>query len=237
VSIRRLRRYDAFARFEIAAATWLLGSVLALLGRTVRWTRHGTQDLERCWQGGVPVLMVFWHGRAIMLPFIYEGPGASIMNSTHRDGEIVTRVLTRFGIESTRGSSTRGAVAGMLGLVRAHRRGRDLALIPDGPKGPAGVAKGGAAELALATGAPLFPMAVSCSRGWRLPTWDRLLLPRPFASMVLVVGEPLVAPAGDGQGAARTARREALRAELELRLRQVTREADRLAGRETCEEM
>jgi lysophospholipid acyltransferase (LPLAT)-like uncharacterized protein len=225
---RGLRRYPWIARLEISAAAFAIWAVLAALGATVRWTRRGSEELEACWSRGEPVLMAFWHGRAIMLPFVYRGRGACIMNSSHRDGEIVSRVLARFGIASTRGSSTRGAVAGVLGLVRANRRGLDIALIPDGPRGPAGEAKAGAAELALATGATLFPMTVSCSKGWRLPTWDRMLVPRPFARMVLVVGEPL----RGGEAGPRSEARQKLRAELESRLRGITAEADRLAGRE-----
>jgi len=230
---RGLRRYAPLARLEVAAAALAIRTVLVLLGSTVRWTRKSSGELERAWESGRPVLMAFWHGRSIMLPFVYRGRGACIMNSTHRDGEIVSRVLEHFGITATRGSSTRGAVPGFLGLVRASRRGLDIALIPDGPRGPAGVAKGGAAELALATGAPLFPMAVSCSRAWRLKTWDRLMLPYPFSRVVLVVGEPLQADVASG---ARGGERETIRAELELRLRKATAEADRLAGRATIEE-
>ncbi|MFN2375359.1 MAG: lysophospholipid acyltransferase family protein [Candidatus Binatia bacterium] len=231
---RGLRRFPFFARLEIAAAAVAIRGVLVLLGSTVRWKKQGAEPLERCWREGEPVLMAFWHGRSILLPFVYRGRGACIMNSTHRDGEIVSRVLARFGIDSTRGSSTRGAVAGVLGLVRASRRGKDIALIPDGPRGPAGVAKAGAAELALLTGAPLFPVAVSCSRAWRLPTWDRMMLPYPFARVVMVVGEPL-RPTPEGAGG-RAAQRESLRAELETRLRRATADADRLAGRAVVEE-
>jgi lysophospholipid acyltransferase (LPLAT)-like uncharacterized protein len=251
---RGLRKYEPIARLEIAAAAFAIRTVLRVLGATVSWTREGSAELERAWASGRPVLMAFWHGRSIMLPFVYRGRGACIMNSQHRDGEIVSRVLAGFGIQSTRGSSTRGAVPGFLGLVRASRRGMDIALIPDGPRGPAGVAKGGAAELAVATGAPLFPMAVSCSNAWRLGTWDRLLLPRPFSRMVLVVGEPILASsavsAGGAAGAAathavpnagvprpsRADERESLRAELERRLRRATAQADRLAGRDPVEE-
>ncbi len=231
---RGLRRFAPVARLEIAAAALAVRTVLVLLGATVRWSRHGSEELERAWQTGEPVLMAFWHGRSILLPFVYRGRGACIMNSTHRDGEIVSRVLARFGISATRGSSTRGGVPGFRGLLRANRRGLDLALIPDGPRGPAGVAKAGAAELAIATGAPLFPMAVSCSRGWRLGTWDRMMIPRPFSRVVLVVGEPLRATTG--AASSRAGEREALRAELERRLRRLTAEADRLAGREPVEE-
>lgn len=231
---RGLRRFEMFARFEIAAAAFAIWAVLALLGATVRWTRAGSGELELAWKAGDGVLMAFWHGRSIMLPFVYGGRGACIMNSTHRDGEIVSRVLARFGIEATRGSSTRGAVPGFLNLVRASRRGLDIALIPDGPRGPAGVAKGGAAELALATGAPLFPIAISCSRAWRLPTWDRMMVPRPFSRVVLVVGQPLRAKSSTA--GSRSVDRETLRVELEQRLREATAEADRLAGRDVIEE-
>lgn len=220
---------------EIAVSATAISVVLRSLGATVRWSRHGSTELERCWREGEGVLMAFWHGRSIMLPFAYGGRGASIMNSTHRDGEIVSRVLAGFGIESTRGSSTRGAVPGLLGLMRAARSGRDIALIPDGPRGPAGVAKGGAAELVLATGAPLFPVAVSCSGGWRLRTWDRLMIPYPFARMFFVVGEPIRGDLADG-AATRSEQRKALRAELEKRLRATTLTADRLAGRKDPQE-
>lgn len=238
---RGLRRFAPVARLEIAAAAFAIRTVLVALGATVRWSRHGSEELERAWKAGEPVLMAFWHGRSIMLPFAYRGHGACIMNSTHRDGEIVSRVLERFGITATRGSSTRGGVPGFRGLLRASRRGLDVALIPDGPRGPAGVAKAGAAELVIATGAPLFPMAVSCSRGWRLGTWDRMMIPRPFSRVVLVVGEPLrarsaAAGVAGAAAASRAEEREALRTELERSLRALTAEADRLAGRRPAEE-
>ena len=128
MTLRRLRRIGFLARLEVAVAAFAIWAVLALLAATVRWTRHGSEELERSWKAGEGVLMAVWHGRSIMLPFVYRGRRACIMNSAHRDGEIVSRVLARLGIEATRGSSTRGAVVGLLGLVRASRRGLDVAL-------------------------------------------------------------------------------------------------------------
>ncbi len=237
---RGLRRFQVLARLEISVASLAVWAILRLLRATVTIERHGSAELERCWHSDQRVLMAFWHGRSIMMPFFYQGPGVSIMNSTHRDGEIVTRALARLGIHSTRGSSSRSAVAGALGLLRAFARGRDLALIPDGPRGPAGKAKAGVAELALQTRAPLFPVAVSCSKALRLRTWDRMMLPLPGARVVVVVGDPLWPLPQRTQArrsaAERATLREGLRAELELRLRRATAEADRLAGRETVEE-
>jgi len=224
----RLRSNRTFAEKEIAVLAWLAWATLRLIRSTVRFETVGADALERNWSEARPMVFAFWHGRSIMLPFLVRGRhDAYIMNSTHRDGEIITRALERFGIRSTRGSSSRGAVAGTLALLRALRRGNSVALIPDGPRGPAGVAKAGAVELAATGGAPLYPLAFSASRCVRLRGWDRMMLPLPGTRVVCVVGPQLVADT-DGGG---RADRETLRAELERRLNEVSRRADRLVGR------
>ena len=226
--LSRLRRNRRFAEVEIAVLAWLAWATLRLIRLTVRFETVGADALEGNWREGRPMVFAFWHGRSIMLPFLVRGrPDAYIMNSTHRDGEIITRALERFGIHSTRGSSSRGAVGGTLALLRALRRGNSVALIPDGPRGPAGIAKAGAVELAGSSGASLYPLAFSASRAVRLRGWDRMMLPLPGARVVCVVGKPLVAEAGrHGRD-----ERERLRAELERRLAELSRHADRLAGR------
>lgn len=227
-SARGLRRYPRIAELEIRIFGLLAWIVLRLLRLTVRVERRGLAELEHRWADRQPVVFAFWHGRAIMMPFFYQGPGAAIMNSTHRDGRIITRALERFGFEATGGSSSRGAVAGTLGLFRAFRRGLDVALVADGPRGPAGVAKPGAAELAVRLRAPLFPVGASASKAVRLRGWDKMMIPLPGAHVAFVVGAPLWPdPHGDAR-----AQREALRAELERRLRGACREADALVGQE-----
>lgn len=228
-ALAKLREYPRFARGEIAVLAWLAWAILCLLRLTTRFETVGAEALERHWAEGRPVVFAFWHGRAIMLPFLVRGRrDAYIMNSTHRDGAIITRALERFGIRSTRGSSTRGAVGGTLALLRALKRGNSVALIPDGPRGPAGVAKAGAIELARTGGAPLFPLSFSASRVVRLTGWDRMMFPMPGALVVCVVGEPLAAAPPEAAG---REERESSRALLESRLNEITRRADRLAGR------
>jgi lysophospholipid acyltransferase (LPLAT)-like uncharacterized protein len=226
-TLRRLRRAERWSALEVRVLGVLTWMVLLVLRRTTRLRLVGMEPLEQRWARGEPSVLAFWHGRSIMLPFLYSGPGASIMNSTHRDGEIITRALARFGIRSTRGSSSRSAVAGTLGLMRELRSGRDVALIPDGPRGPAGAAKAGAVSLAAAARVPLFPLAFSARPSIRLGGWDRMMIPLPGAAVVCVVGAPLVR---DGARSGRALRDDA-RLEVEKRLREVTRHADRLAGR------
>ena len=225
--IRDVRRRPGYARFEAALFGWLIWAALRSLRWLTRFEMRGFERVEENWRDGRPMVFAFWHGRAIMLPFLYRGRSVYIMNSLHRDGEMITRALARLGIGVTRGSSTRGAIGGMRGLLRALRDGSDVALIPDGPKGPAGEAKSGAVELAAVGRAPLFPVAFSASRSVRMKGWDRMMFPLPGARVICLAGEPLEAASGRQS----REQREQMRCELEARLCEVTRAADRMVGR------
>jgi lysophospholipid acyltransferase (LPLAT)-like uncharacterized protein len=189
----------------------------------VRIQYVNADDLFARWARGEQVILAFWHNRVVMMPIPYQGRGRKvcIMNSQHRDGEIATRALERWGIRSVRGSATRGGAGGFLQLVNAFRGGHDLAVVPDGPRGPRYVVKRGVIHLAKATGAPIIPLAYGASRKRRLSNWDRLIIPLPFSRIVYVVGAPLQVPRHISDDDA-----EALRVELESRLHAVTAAAD-----------
>jgi lysophospholipid acyltransferase (LPLAT)-like uncharacterized protein len=148
------------------------------------------------------------------------------MNSRHRDGALITRAIEGLGIEVVRGSSTRGWVGGLRGLLAAHRSGRDLVVVPDGPRGPRCRAKTGVLQLARATGAPIFPVSNSARPAIvARRSWDWLSVPLPGARVVYVVEEPVwVPPDADGPEL------EDLRALLEIRLNRATRRADETLG-------
>ena len=110
----------------------------------------------------------------------------------------------------------------------AYRRGNNLAVIPDGPRGPRYVAKPGVIRLAKAVGAPIYPIAYAANRVWQLRSWDRLIIPLPFAHVVCVVGAPLPVPAG-----ASADELAALRAELERRLVEITASVEGRVGMAT----
>jgi lysophospholipid acyltransferase (LPLAT)-like uncharacterized protein len=148
------------------------------------------------------------------------------MNSQHRDGDIATRALERWGIRSVRGSATRGGAAGFLQLVNAFRNGYDLAVVPDGPRGPRYVVKRGIIHLGKATGAPIIPVTYAATRRRQLRNWDRFIIPLPFSRIVYIVGEPLQVPHDLSDE-----RAEALRLELESRLNAITTAADARVAR------
>jgi lysophospholipid acyltransferase (LPLAT)-like uncharacterized protein len=137
---------------------------------------------------------VFWHGQLLPLVHYHRHEGIMVLVSEHDDGEYVTRVIHRHGFGTVRGSSTRGGSKGLKGLVRAAKQGRDLAVTPDGPKGPPGVFKPGALAAAQMCGLPVVPIALTASAGYRFRSWDGFLLPRSFSRIRIEYLEPRMIP-------------------------------------------
>jgi lysophospholipid acyltransferase (LPLAT)-like uncharacterized protein len=212
-------------RLLVAVAPVLISGALRLFAGTMRLRFVNLDELFGRWERGEQLIAAFWHNRVLMMPVANRSSKLCIMNSESRDGEIATRALARWGIHSVRGSATRGGVRAFLQLVRAYRAGYDLAVVPDGPRGPSCVAKAGVIHLARATGAPIYPVTYAATRQRRLRSWDRLIIPLPFSRITYVAGEPLDVPRH-----ATDAEVETLRQELERRLNDITTHAEALVG-------
>jgi len=143
------------------------------------------------------------------------------MISRHRDGEFIARAVKLFGIDSVRGSTTRGGAAALRGMVRFFESGAHLAITPDGPQGPRHVVQRGVIELARLTAAPIIPVAYSASRKKIFNSWDHFILPLPFCKVIYVYGEAIFIPRNLSEKEL-----EEKRLLVEDRLRQVTAEAD-----------
>ena len=142
-----------------------LGAVLIrALGGTLRPQTLHEDRIKAFWKAGRPVIIAFWHGRQIMMPLCYGGSRIFILISEHRDGELIHRIVRRFGFGTVRGSTTRGGTRALRQMIRLGRSGADLAVTPDGPKGPRCVAQAGVVELAKLTGLPIVPLTFSASK-------------------------------------------------------------------------
>jgi lysophospholipid acyltransferase (LPLAT)-like uncharacterized protein len=194
---------------------------LRIVQRTIRWTEINPGVARELWRKGQRMIFVFWHGRMLMMPFFYRGYGIKILISHHSDGELIHRVMERFGYSSVRGSTRRGGRSAFLELVRAGREGWDILVTPDGPRGPRYVVQRGVVELARSTGYPILPVSYSTQHRIVCSSWDALIIPRPFTRGVFVWGRPLWVGADDGP-----AEREAARRTLEGDLRRLTGSAD-----------
>lgn len=187
----------------------------------------GEEHARPFWERGAPVIYAVWHGRVLMLPYLYGATHrVHVLASRSADGELMARFVTRFGFETVRGSSSRGGTPALRRLARLLRQGREVAVVPDGPRGPRGVVQPGVIALGSLTGAPVLPLAFGAHPAWWLRSWDEFLIPKPFATGVVCFSRPLAVPSG-----ADRLRREALRKELEGALAEITCRADELARR------
>ena len=220
---------SALSRVAGPLAPPIAPTLVRALGTTLRLRVAGTEDVGRHWAAGQPVIYAVWHGQILMVPWLNERLRAShgarpatALVSRSGDGEIVARYLTRFGLDSVRGSTSRGAGEAGRALVATVRRGRDVAIVPDGPRGPCGQLQPGVVALAALTGAPVVPLGFAARPAWRLATWDEFQIPSPFARAALVFGAMT--------SIARDADRERARKEIERSLDEATAAADRLVS-------
>jgi lysophospholipid acyltransferase (LPLAT)-like uncharacterized protein len=184
----------------LIALVSLLGAlVLRLLWLSLRKEIRGEEHVAQFWSKGENVVVAFWHDRLILLPFAYRGKmGVRVLISSSRDGELIARTIKKLGLDTVRGSSTRGGSEALQTLIGAAKGGYDIGITPDGPKGPRHVAKAGVVEIARATGRPVVPLLMSAARGKRMRSWDRFLVPMPFDRVILRWGEPVwTDPAND----------------------------------------
>lgn len=180
--------------WKFRAAGVLGQGFLAGLFTTTRMTRVGDHHYKERRARGEASIYAIWHGVLLPMTYYHQGEGVLVLVSEHADGEYITRVLHRYGYETARGSSTRGGTKGLRQMVRAAKEGREIAVTPDGPRGPARVFKPGTLVAAQLTGLPIVPIGVGVSSAWRFNSWDRATLPRPLARIRIHYGPPVEIP-------------------------------------------
>ncbi len=176
------------------------GPVLSGLARTWRIELAGAvsewRDLD---QAQAPYVLLAWHEAMLPLLWQHRNRGMTIVVSEGTEGRYLAGYAARLGYREARGSSSRGGVRAMLGAVRALNGGGSAAFTPDGPRGPRRSYKGGGVLAAQRAGVPIVPVHAHGDRAWRVRSWDRLLVPRPFAPVRIAYGEIFsVEPGPDG---------------------------------------
>ena len=207
-----------------AAAAGVGGGLLRTVLSTTTVERIDAGPCDALRAEGRSLIYVLWHGRLLPLSYHHRHWNLVTLISASSDGEYIARVVERWGYEVVRGSSSRGGGEALRHLVRHSRAGRSLAITPDGPRGPRQTMKPGPLLVAQLTGAALLPIAAGTDRAWWFEGWDRFLVPRPFARIRIVYGEPVFVPRD-----ADAAMLAALSTEVEQRINEVTERADRAA--------
>lgn len=195
----------------------------AVLG-TCRFEVEGADRFRRYQEAGGGVIFTLWHGRQLPLTYHHRNQGIVAIISRSGDGEYIARIVEAWGYGAARGSSHRGGSEALRDLVKHARKGRSLAVTPDGPRGPRQKLKMGAVVAAQLTGLPMVPMAGAATRGWWFGGWDRFLVPKPFSTIHVAYGEPHEVPRN-----AAPEELERIAASMEAELNRVTDHVDRIA--------
>jgi lysophospholipid acyltransferase (LPLAT)-like uncharacterized protein len=208
--------------FRSHVAQWIVSGPIALYFHFVNLT--GRIDRPP-FPIDEPYILAMWHGRLLMLP-VFRNRRKSLVAliSSHRDGQIISKLGSLFNIKTVEGSSSRGGSRALRELTRFARDGHSLFVTPDGPRGPRMHANDGIIDLARLTGLPILPATMSARRAVMFDSWDRMLVPGLFTDVVIRWGAPITVGADD--------QKQDLLARLDAALTSVQDEADRIAGRE-----
>jgi lysophospholipid acyltransferase (LPLAT)-like uncharacterized protein len=175
-----------------SAAAWLAAQLLRLLWLSFRRDIRIHPDAAAYMRGDTSAIFCLWHGRMILFPFLKpKARELFVLISHHRDGELIAKLIAHFGVQSVRGSSSNGAKEATHMLQQKLAEGRNISITPDGPRGPACQAQRGALHLARQSGTPMIPVSFAASRYTQLRSWDRFIIPHPFAKIRVEIAAPI----------------------------------------------
>jgi lysophospholipid acyltransferase (LPLAT)-like uncharacterized protein len=177
-------------RLVLAAVPRLVWALLWVVSRTWRFEEIAAEGVTPLifGLGAGAEIFCFWHQCVLPCTVYYRRTHATILISRSFDGELITRILGLFGFHAVRGSSSRGAKEGLLGLAHVIESGGPAIFTADGPRGPIYRTKMGPIKLAQMTGAPIGAFHLEPEHAWTMPSWDRFLVPRPFTRIVVSWG-------------------------------------------------
>jgi len=194
----KARRRERKVRWSARVGYWAVNC----LARSWRLTVRGEENFPTQNGTRVPVIVSVWHGLMIAPIWTQRNRGIVALASEHGDGEIIARILERLGYAPpARGSSSRGGARGLMAMIAALRDGASVAFTPDGPRGPARIPQPGVFVAAHKANVVIIPASMQAPSAWRLRSWDRFVLPKPFSRVYVAFGTPFV-PRFTGDGLA-----------------------------------
>ncbi|HEY1721378.1 MAG TPA: lysophospholipid acyltransferase family protein [Magnetospirillaceae bacterium] len=220
--LKALSRSDAVRR----PLCWVGAQYIRFVRITSRWEAIGAELPAQFWDDGQPFILAFWHGRILMMPYCWRRTQPiRMLISSHRDGQIIARTVSHFGIETVQGSSSKGGSAALRAMLKSLKDGVCVGITPDGPRGPRMRASEGIVQVARLSGATVIPCTFSTTRRKVLGSWDRFLLAWPFTRGVFVWGAPITVRRDADDTA-----QESARIAIERALNAITEDADARMG-------
>lgn len=173
--------------------TWVGYISIHLIGRTLRYSIHieegGPPDLH-----SHPLILCFWHEGIFVSTYVFRGQKIGVISSHSFDGEYTGRIISKFNYVPVKGSSSKGAIRAFLGSRRHLEQGNTVAFTSDGPRGPVHIAKPGPVLLASKSGVPLVAFHIAVEKAWRVRSWDRAMIAKPFSRALICMSKRITVP-------------------------------------------
>lgn len=217
--LKRIRHWDRL----LGIPAFLISIYLKFVYKSSRWQFIGQEGIDE-YIFNTPVIACFWHNRVAMIPFMWLWPNRKVVAliSSSPIGKILSKAFKRLNIDSIGGSSSRNPISSYRDLLAEIKKNNVVAIIPDGPRGPALTAKMGFVHLASKSGAAIIPLTYAISHYKPLQTWDQTQIPLPFSRGIFVYGNPIHIPPCDEEEL------ETHRLKLEKKLTELQNSADNL---------
>lgn len=181
------------AKFSSRAAGTAIWALSSVIGFTWKVSLSGQTDMAPSERAAYGRIYAFWHSQLLPLSFTFRDCGIHAIVSRSRDGILASYIAGKWRHSIISGSSHRGGTAVLRQSIKVLNGQGSIAITPDGPRGPREVVKSGAAQLAALSGAPVIILTVKPQQVWRLKSWDRFMIPKPFTSVNIHVSTPLFA--------------------------------------------
>ena len=182
---------SVFRELKLRFIGFLGKLILGVWTKSARLTVIGEDRYQELRNQKKPVVLLIWHGRLLVVPFLFKKRGILALISPSEDGEILARIVSGWG-KVLRGSSSHSVVKAWGVMRKELDKGGEVIIVPDGPKGPNRKIKLGALKLSQQSGAYLVPFTFAASRKKTLNSWDSFLIFYPFTRVVALFGDPIV---------------------------------------------
>lgn len=172
----------------VSGTIWTIGTALGL---TWRFKFHIPPSVDPYSDFNGGVIYCFWHSQLLSLAYAFRNTGKTAVVSESHDGRRAAAVARHWNHDIIAGSSSHGGMAALRNCVKALKRGKSIVITPDGPRGPREVVKAGVAQIALISSSQVVAVTARPKRAWKLRSWDRFVIPRPFTTIDVILSEPI----------------------------------------------
>ena len=179
-------------KFMYSILCWIASKYIKFVSKTLKWSYLNKNYPETLWKKNENFILCFWHGRLLMMPISWQKKKKiNMLISEHPDGQLISKTVKYFGIDTISGSSSKGSLKAIRNILKSLKSGQSVGITPDGPRGPKMKINSAIIKIASLTGHKIVPLSYSVKKKFFLNSWDKFLVALPFGKGCFIWGKPI----------------------------------------------